>query len=91
MSGKDEHINVTLNYQNGQLPAVDLRIPIKISIHQLIKEVNKIFGVENMTHKYQIKVKNKGILLDENQILKNYPVTNGDIIEILEEATHDKD
>lgn len=89
MSGKDEHINVTLNYQNGQLPPVDLRIPIKISIHQLVKEVNKIFGFDNRASKYQIKVKNKGILLDENQVLKNYPVTTGDIIEILEEAPYD--
>lgn len=89
MAGNDQHINISLYYQRNDGQLIDLRIPKRISTYQLIKEINKIFGAPDFNYKYQIKIKNKGILLDGNQMIQEYPVTNGDIIEVLEEKIND--
>ncbi|OJG88177.1 hypothetical protein RV15_GL001836 [Enterococcus silesiacus] len=64
---------------------VDLRIPNNITVFRFIRELNQIFGKEKDVKKYQIKVLNKGILLDEEQKLKDFPIADGDIIEVLGE------
>lgn len=85
MAEQTEHINITLYFQRQPEKKVDLRIPKHISVYQLLKEINTIFQIEKQTAKYQIKVRNKGRLLDEEQKLSDYPITDGDIIEVLGE------
>jgi uncharacterized ubiquitin-like protein YukD len=85
MADNQEHINITLLYQAQQDKSVDLRIPNNITVYRFIRELNQIFNKEKDIKKYQIKVLNKGILLDEEKKLKDYPITNGDIIEVLGE------
>ena len=85
MADNQEHINITLLYQQEKDKAVDLRIPNNITVYRFIRELNQIFNKEKDIKKYQIKVLNKGLLLDEEKKLKDYPITNGDIIEVLGE------
>lgn len=84
MAENKEHINITLLYQGNQGKSADLRIPRNISVYRFIREVNQIFGRPKDLKKYQLKIINKGILLDEEKKLKQYPITDGDIIEVLE-------
>lgn len=85
MADNQEHINITLLYQENEEKKVDLRIPNNITVYRFIRELNQIFNKEKTLKKYQIKVLNKGILLDEEKKLKDFPITNGDIIEVLGE------
>ncbi|MFC3928398.1 EsaB/YukD family protein [Streptococcus caprae] len=76
-----EHINISLIREGVSR---DLRIPTRIEVRTLIMELNKIFGLPLMMRKCQLRVVNKGILLDEGKVLADYPVTSGDVIEIEE-------
>ncbi|MBM7643061.1 EsaB/YukD family protein [Streptococcus loxodontisalivarius] len=76
-----EHINVTLS--SGQRK-MDMRIPTQIEVTKLIKEIDNIFGRATDRRKYQIRVINKGLILDEGKVLAHYPVTTGDLLEIEE-------
>lgn len=84
----EDHINISLFFQGKQTESVDLRIPINITVTQLLKEINTIFKRSNKVLLKQIKISNKGILLTGQQKLKDYPVVNGDLIEILEENNY---
>ncbi|MGT2959936.1 EsaB/YukD family protein [Streptococcus caballi] len=77
----ENHINVSLIFQGESR---DVRIPVKIEVRKLIKEIDKIYGYSEVRHKYQLRVVNKGLLLDEGKVLVDYPVTTGDVIEIEE-------
>jgi uncharacterized ubiquitin-like protein YukD len=85
MADNQEHINITLLYQEQSDKTMDLRIPKNITVYRFIRELNQIFNREKNLKKYQIKVLNKGLLLDEEKKLKDYPITSGDIIEVLGE------
>lgn len=78
----DSHINVTMIF-NGQ--SQDLRIPVKIEVSHLIREIDLIFMHKSQRSKYQLRVVNKGLILDEGKFLNDYPVTTGDILSIAEE------
>ncbi|MCC9910542.1 secretion accessory protein EsaB/YukD, partial [Streptococcus agalactiae] len=60
------HINITLDM--GET-SKDLRIPLKISVKQLVMELDSIFSRTERRTKYQLRVINKCILLGENYIL----------------------
>lgn len=75
------HINITLHH-GGKVS--DLRIPVRIEVRKLIKELDNIFGESLERKKYQLHVVNKGLILDEGKYLSDYPLTTGDIVEIVE-------
>ena len=78
----DQHINVTFR-MNGA--SHDLRIPTRVEVRRLIRELDQIFGSAlNPRSNYQLRVVNKGILLDEGKVVQDYPITSGDLIEIEE-------
>ena len=78
----DQHINVTCR-MNGA--SHDLRIPTRMEVRRLIRELDQIFGsAMEPRSKYQLRVVNKGILLDEGKVVQEYPITSGDLIEIEE-------
>lgn len=76
-----EHINVTLILKNEN--QVDLRIPVFISAAVLVRQLESIFHLDEKEGMKQIKVHTKGLILTENQQLSDYPITDGDIIEII--------
>lgn len=75
------HINITLHH-GGKVS--DLRIPVRIEVRKLVKELDNIFGESLERKKYQLHVVNKGLILDEGKYLSDYPLTTGDIVEIVE-------
>ncbi|AUW96342.1 EsaB/YukD family protein [Streptococcus pluranimalium] len=77
----ETHINVTV-YMADQKQ--DVRIPRKIETKQLIKELDNIFAYPKDRLKYQLKVINKGLLLDEGDVLADFPITTGDQLKIEE-------
>ena len=48
----------------------DLRIPTRMEVRRLIRELDQIFGsAMEPRSKYQLRVVNKGILLDEGKVV----------------------
>ena len=75
------HINVTLR----SLEQVrDVRIPTEIEVRRLVKELDRIFQYPYQRTKYQLYVANKGLILDEGDILAHFPITTGDVLEVKE-------
>lgn len=77
----EQHINITLRLKERD---VDIRIPRRIEVRRLIREMDTIFNGAHKRKKYQLRVVNKGLLLDEGKYLSDYPMTTGDLVEIEE-------
>ncbi|MES9544745.1 EsaB/YukD family protein [Streptococcus intermedius] len=77
----EQHINITLLSGDTKM---DMRIPCTLEIRKLIRELDQILGKTDARKKYELRIKNKGLILDEGKVLSNYPVTTGDILEIVE-------
>ena len=77
----EQHINITLRLSERD---VDIRIPRRIEVRRLIREVDTIFNSGKKRKKYQLRVVNKGLLLEEGKYLSDYPMTTGDLVEIEE-------
>jgi len=57
----------------------------RMEVRRLIRELDQIFGsAMEPRSKYQLRVVNKGILLDEGKVVQEHPITSGDLIEIEE-------
>ena len=78
------HITITLSYSNDETIHLDLRIPLKIRVQHLIMELNDLFEKKVNQKKYQLTVLNKGLILGEGCWLKDYPLGDGDRLEVLE-------
>ena len=77
----EQHINITLRLRGRD---VDIRIPLRIEVRRLIREIDTIFNSGRRRKKYQLRIVNKGLLLDEGKYLSDYPMTTGDLVEIEE-------
>jgi len=77
----EQHINITLRLKERD---VDIRIPRRIEVRRLIREVDAIFNPDKKRKKYQLRIVNKGLLIDEGKQLSDYPLTTGDLVEIEE-------
>ncbi|MBZ2097280.1 EsaB/YukD family protein [Streptococcus oralis] len=77
----EQHINITLRLRERD---VDIRIPLRIEVRRLIREIDAIFNSGRRRKKYQLRIVNKGLLLDEGKYLSDYPMTTGDLVEIEE-------
>ncbi len=77
---QNTHLNITLVYRDKNM---DLRIPQAITVFQLVKELSAIFSAEMLGKKVQLKVINKGFLLNEKARISDYAIANGDILEVL--------
>ena len=77
----EQHINIILRLSERD---VDIRIPRRIEVRRLIREVDTIFNSGKKRKKYQLRVVNKGLLLEEGKYLSDYPMTTGDLVEIEE-------
>ncbi|WP_152655087.1 EsaB/YukD family protein [Oceanobacillus sp. CFH 90083] len=79
------HIDVTLDFQYklaGGL-SYDLRIPIQITVKQLIPMIMETLYIEQADTQAVIKIPTKNLLLSDDDYLEDFPVTNGDILVIL--------
>ena len=77
----EQHINITLRLKERD---VDIRIPRRIEVRRLIREVDAIFNPDKKRKKYQLRIVNKGLLIDEGKQLSDYPMTTGNLVEIEE-------
>ncbi|MCF1633869.1 EsaB/YukD family protein [Streptococcus gallolyticus] len=80
-----ENIDITIEYQNKQ---IDLRISrglTFIRLEELLKELNILeqLGLnEDSDKKWELHLKNKNITVNRFEMLVNFPLGNGDILEI---------
>ncbi|MGT2666615.1 EsaB/YukD family protein [Streptococcus rifensis] len=84
MGMRASHVNVTLTSKGLDYKCYDLRIPRTIEVKRLILELEKIFHQRICHEKYQIKVHNKGFIVDEGHYLSEFQITDGDMIEVME-------
>lgn len=80
---QETHINVTVDFTNWGEEARDLRIPVHQSVKALIINLTETLKINYQGTKFCIKVRNKAILLSDDDKLTDFQVTNGDILEIL--------
>lgn len=80
-----ENIDITIEYQNKQ---IDLRISrglTLIRLEELLKELNILeqLGLnKDSDKKWELHLKNKNITVNRFEMLVNFPLGNGDILEI---------
>lgn len=90
---KNSHINVTIHFENESTGNhYDLRIPVHITVKQLLIDLVTTLYIPN-PESYQsvMKVKTKGLVLADDDLLADFPVTNGDILTVLtKEANREK-
>lgn len=81
---KRTHINVTVDLSNRKLETYDLRIPIQLTVKQLLINIQEALNIEMIQQsQYAIKVTTKDLFLADDDYLRDYYVTDGDIIVIL--------
>ncbi len=81
---KQTHLNVTVDFTKWGAAQKDLRIPVHQPIKALILNLAETLKFEGANDtKYSLKATNKGILLSDDDKLTDYPITDGDILEIL--------
>ncbi|GAE94505.1 secretion accessory protein EsaB/YukD [Gracilibacillus boraciitolerans JCM 21714] len=82
---KNSHIDVTIDFrESGLADSYDLKIPVHISVKQLLQDVMAALKISDIQEvKSVIKVKTKGLVLADDDMLIDYPVTNGDILTVL--------
>ncbi|MFB1052163.1 EsaB/YukD family protein [Paraliobacillus sp. JSM ZJ581] len=81
---QNSHIDITFDLSEcGIEKAYDLRIPVHISVKKLLIYVMDILKIDQKIINFAIKVKTKGIILVDDDILTDYPVSDGDILTIL--------
>lgn len=80
------HVDVTLVAAGRQ---VDLRVPRRITVHRLVQELAAIFpGIDAGLTRYQLRIRARGLVLTENDVLATGPVTTGDVLELVRGRTH---
>ncbi|WP_416151679.1 EsaB/YukD family protein [Salipaludibacillus sp. HK11] len=84
---KNNHIDVTIDFSEcGVLTSYDLRIPTQISVKQLLLDIIHILKLNDVDVKESrsvIKIKTKCIVLADDDMLIDYPVTTGDVLTVL--------
>ncbi|SDZ50458.1 Uncharacterized ubiquitin-like protein YukD [Evansella caseinilytica] len=82
---KDTHINVTMDFTNWHGGGIyDLRIPVHVSVKQLLLSMMEILHVERAEGSLcALKVITKDILISDDDSLIDYPITDGDILKVL--------
>jgi len=76
------HVNITLNYC-GENVGYDLRVPVALTTKQFIHTVSSALNHPVINKEiYRIRVVNKNLLLFDAQRLHDYPISDGDIVEI---------
>ena len=76
------HINVSVRFKEENF-CYDLRIPVQTTVKELIKMICEALKRPEISKElYRIKVCNKNIILFDTQRINEYPLADGDEIEI---------
>ena len=80
-----KHINVTMDLQSviGEGSVHDLRIPTQLTVKQLLHHVMDILHIESNHIHSTIKIVTKHLVLADDDYLRDYPVTDGDVLVVL--------
>ncbi|MFP7479333.1 EsaB/YukD family protein [Terribacillus saccharophilus] len=79
------HINVTMDFQSlsREGSVYDLRIPTQLTVKQLLHHVMDTLHIESSGIHSTIKIVNKHLVLADDDYLRDYPVTDGDVLVVL--------
>lgn len=81
---KDSHVNVTIDFTNWGGSLYDLRIPIQLTVKQLILQLQEIVpNDKGNLPRFTCKVTTKALLLADDDYLDDYPITDGDVLVLL--------
>ncbi|MFB1099711.1 MULTISPECIES: EsaB/YukD family protein [Bacillaceae] len=80
-----KHINVTMDFQSvsGEGSVYDLRIPTQLTVKQLLHHVMDTLHIETNDIHSTIKIVTKHLVLADDDYLRDYPVTDGDVLVVL--------
>ncbi|AIF66169.1 EsaB/YukD family protein [Terribacillus saccharophilus] len=80
-----KHINVTMDLQSvsGEGSVYDLRIPTQLTVKQLLHHVMDTLHIETTHIHSTIKIVTKHLVLADDDYLRDYPVTDGDVLVVL--------
>ncbi|WP_256860523.1 EsaB/YukD family protein [Paraliobacillus ryukyuensis] len=81
----NSHIDVTIDFSNYNVESTyDLRIPIQISTKQLLLDLVHVLKLKDIKiSNFAVKVKTKKMILVDDDMLEDFPITNGDILTVL--------
>lgn len=78
------HINVTVDFSKWGKGQYDVRIPVHLPVKQLLSNLQEALAIETAgAPLFALKVPQKHLLLTDDDRLADYPVTNGDILQVL--------
>lgn len=82
---KNSHINVTIDFRKAGIGEVyDLRIPVHVTVKQLLLNIMETLKLDAPDRSLAaIKVQNKQLLIADDDLLMDYPVTDGDVFTVL--------
>lgn len=82
---QNSHVDVTIDFTAyGAGGSYDLRIPVQVSVKQLLLDVAEILKMGTFDGSHSaIKVITKSLVLADDDMLLDYPVTDGDILTVL--------
>ncbi|WP_062050960.1 EsaB/YukD family protein [Bacillus sp. JCM 19034] len=81
---KSTHINVTIDFQYWDGGVYDLRIPVQVTAKQLLLSVSDTLHIQQTdSSQYAIRVLTKKLLITDDDIVSHYPITDGDILQVL--------
>jgi uncharacterized ubiquitin-like protein YukD len=81
---KRTHINISIDFSNWHGAYYDLRIPIQLTIKQLLLNLAENLDVPLPKRaKFAVKITTKGMLLADDDYLVDFPVTDGDVFVVL--------
>lgn len=77
------HINVTIDFSKWGEGIYDLRIPVQQTVKALIINLVETLKLhDSALETFTIKARNKDLLLADDDRLIDFPITDGDILEI---------
>lgn len=78
------HVNVTVDFSGWGKNTYDLRIPLQISVKQLLLNLMETLKIEQRDRSLSaLKITTKDILVTDEDSLMDYPITDGDILKVL--------
>lgn len=78
------HINISIDFQNWRSGRFDLRIPIQLTVKQLLVNLQETLEIPMPNRSlFAIKVATKQLLLADDDYLLDFPVTDGDVFIVL--------
>ncbi len=81
---KRTHINITVDFSNWNSGKYDLRIPIQLTVKQLLLNLMETLDIPMLDQSlFAIKVQTKQLLLADDDYLHHFPVTDGDVLIVL--------